>query len=84
LVIISHTLHTKLDFEQKDLLGPITQTDIAIALFSLGMTSAMVPPPRVSGAAPTQPARNRKTISMFKLWLTAQQMVQMKKRMLQE
>jgi hypothetical protein len=65
--IISHTIHTMLNFDQKYLLGPITQTDIAMALFSLDITSAIVPPPRVRGAAPTQPARNRKTMSMFKL-----------------
>jgi hypothetical protein len=65
-----------------DLLGPITHTDIAVALCSLEITSAMVPPPRVNGAAPTHPARNRKTISMLRLLLKAQHIVNMKKRTL--
>jgi hypothetical protein len=65
-----------------DLLGPITHADIAVALCSLDITSAMVPPPRVKGAAPTQPARNRNTISILRLLLTAQHIVNMKNKTL--
>jgi len=45
--------------------------------------SAMVPPPRVRGAEPAQPARMRKAMSMPMLLLRAQQMVKMTKKTLQ-
>jgi hypothetical protein len=57
---------------------------MAVALFSLGIRSAIVPPPSVNGAAPTLPAKNRNAMSMPMFLLNAQQMLKTTKRKLQE
>ena len=54
--------------------GPIANNAIAAPLFSCGMTSAIVPPPIVSGAEPPQPAMNRNAKNIPMSVLTAQAM----------
>jgi hypothetical protein len=58
-------------------------TDIAFALLAAVMTSAIVPPPRVSGAAPKVPAKKRKTIREFKELAIPQATLNITKRTLQ-
>lgn len=84
-------------------LGPINQTAIAVPLFSLGIISAIVPPPSARGAPPKpyqisvevqdgirclekgliQPMKNRNTINMPMLVLTAAPTVKLINKTLQ-
>ena len=43
------------------IIPPSANTDTYLPLLLVGMVSAITPPPTVNGAAPAQPARNRKT-----------------------
>lgn len=51
---------------------PAVKIPIAFPRRSLCIKSAMTPPPMATGAAPTQPARNRKTINIGKEFARAQ------------
>lgn len=56
---------------------------IAFPRRSFGIKSAMTPPPMATGAAPTQPDRNRKTINIGKEVARAQPIVKATKSALQ-
>ena len=62
---------------------PSTYNAIATPRLSGWITSATVPPPRVRGDDPAQPAINRNPIRAERLGLTAQEIVKATKRMLQ-
>lgn len=58
--------------------GPIEKMAMAPPRFSTGMTSAIVPAPRLKQTAPKQPARKRNPISMPRLSETAQAIVKIR------
>lgn len=63
--------------------GPKANIPIATPRFSLGMMSAIVPPPMVSGAEPATPARSLNARNMPVSVLVAQAMVKAKNTALQ-
>jgi len=59
--------------------GPAIQKTIARPLLSIGMVSAIVAEPMVTGQLPAIPAMRRKTSRALKLLATAQAILKMKK-----